>query len=86
MRFFEIVTMIGFLEFQKANCDYAILECGIGGKRDATNIVDEPICSAITSIALDHQAVIGDTVEEISDEKSGVIKKGVPCLVGPTAS
>lgn len=56
VRFFEIVTMVGFLEFQRAKCDYVVLECGLGGKLDATNIIDGPelVISSIASIGLDH--------------------------------
>ena len=64
-----------------------VLECGIGGFLDATNIVtaEELICSTIVSIGYDHMDVLGDTLEEIASEKSGVIKQGAPCVVGPTA-
>lgn len=84
LRFFEIVTMIALLEFERQGCDYAVLECGIGGHLDATNIVDEPVCSIITSLGFDHQDVLGDTLDEIASEKSGVIKRNLPCIVGPT--
>ena len=86
VRFFEIVTIIGFLEFQRHKCDYVVLECGLGGALDATNIIERPelIMTAITSIGLDHQDVLGETKEEISAEKAGIIKAGVPCVVGPT--
>ena len=60
------------------------MECGIGGHLDATNIVDEPVCSIITSLGLDHQDVLGDTLDDIASEKSGVIKRNLPCIVGPT--
>jgi dihydrofolate synthase/folylpolyglutamate synthase len=85
-RFFEILTMMALLEFRRKGCQYAVLECGIGGKLDATNIVDTPVCSAITTIGLDHMDVIGNTKEEISAEKSGVIKSEIPCVIGPTCS
>ena len=87
VRFFEVVTMVGLLLFQRAKVDYVVLECGLGGALDATNIVtaDEVVCSCITSIGYDHMDVLGDTLEEIASEKAGVIKKGVPCVVGPTA-
>lgn len=84
MRFFEIVTMIALLEFREQNCEYAVMECGIGGFLDATNIIDKPLCSTITSIGLDHMDVIGNSIEEIAYEKSGVIKKDIPCVLGPT--
>ena len=84
LRFFEIVTMIALLEFERQGCDYAVLECGIGGHLDATNIVDEPVCSIITSLGFDHTDVLGDSLDEIASEKSGVIKRNLPCIVGPT--
>lgn len=86
MRFFEILTMMAFLEFQAQGCEYAVLECGIGGRLDSTNIVDEPVCSAITTIGHDHMDVIGNTLDEIAFEKAGVIKTGAPCVIGPTCS
>lgn len=63
-----------------------VLECGIGGRLDATNVVESPVCSAITTIGLDHMDVIGDTLEEIAWEKAGVIKHQRPCVIGPTAA
>ena len=86
IRFFEIVTMIGFIEFQRQKCDYVLLECGLGGKLDATNVVIPPdvICSVIVSIGMDHMDVIGDTLEDIAEEKSGIFKTGVPVVLGPT--
>ena len=60
------------------------MECGIGGHLDATNIIDKPICSTITSIGLDHVDVIGNSIHEIAAEKAGVIKNGIPCVLGPT--
>lgn len=60
------------------------MECGIGGKLDATNIIDKPECSVITSIGLDHMDVIGSDEDAIASEKSGVIKAGLPCVIGPT--
>lgn len=86
VRFFEIVTMIGLLEFKRAKCDYVVFECGLGGSLDATNIVNVPelVCSSITSIGLDHMDVLGDSINDIAAEKAGVIKAGAPCVVGPT--
>ena len=60
------------------------MECGIGGHLDATNIIDKPICSTITSIGLAHVDVIGNSIQEIAAEKAGVIKNGIPCVLGPT--
>ena len=86
VRFFEVVTMIGLIEFAAAGCDYVVLECGLGATLDATNIVGSPevICSAITSIGKDHMDVLGDSLEEIALEKSGIVKRGIPCVVGPS--
>ena len=86
VRFFEVVTMIGLIEFAEQGCDYVVLECGLGAFIDATNIVGYPdvVCSTITSIGKDHMDVLGDSLEEIAYEKSGIIKKGVPCVVGPS--
>ena len=78
--------MLAFLEFRKQGCQYAVLECGLGGRKDATNIAERPECSAITSIGLDHIDVMGGTLEEIAYEKPGVIKSGIPCVIGPTCS
>lgn len=86
VRFFEVVTMIGLIEFAKAKCDYVVLECGLGATLDATNIVGLPevICSAITSIGNDHMDVLGNSLEDIAKEKAGIIKSGIPCIVGPS--
>ena len=78
--------MMAFLEFRRQGCDYVVLECGIGGKLDATNIVDSPECSVITSIGHDHMDVIGNSLDEIATEKAGVIKPNRACVLGPTAT
>ncbi len=64
------------------------MECGLGGLLDATNIVEFPevVCSAITSIGMDHMDVLGNSLEEIAFEKAGIIKTNIPCIVGPTCS
>ncbi len=77
---FELITAIAFLYFARNNCDIVVLECGLGGRLDATNIIKTPILSVITGIALDHTAILGDTVEKIAGEKAGIIKKDVPVL------
>ena len=77
---FELITAIAFLYFARNNCDVVVLECGLGGRLDATNIIKTPILSVITGIALDHTAILGNTVEEIAGEKAGIIKNGVPLL------
>ena len=79
---FELITAIGFEYFKRKGCDVVILEAGMGGRLDSTNIIDSPILSVITGIALDHTAFLGNTVEKIAHEKAGIIKKGVPVLFG----
>lgn len=79
---FEIITAIAFLHFARCGCDFVVLEVGLGGRFDATNIIESPILSVITGIALDHTAILGDTVEKIAYEKAGIIKSGRPVLYG----
>ena len=78
---FEFITAMGFLYFLDKNCDVVILETGLGGRFDATNVVKFPLACAITSIGLDHTAILGDTIEKIASEKAGIIKKGTPVFV-----
>jgi dihydrofolate synthase/folylpolyglutamate synthase len=78
--FFEFMTAIAFLKFKKNNVDLAIIETGLGGRLDSTNVV-KPELSIITSISMDHCAILGDTLEEIAAEKAGIIKKETPVLV-----
>ena len=73
---FEFVTAMAFDWFAKNNCDFVVLETGLGGRFDATNVVHGTLCSVITSISLDHTAVLGDTLAKIAYEKSGIIKPG----------
>ena len=77
---FELVTAIAFEYFKRHECDYVVLECGLGGRLDSTNIISTPVLSVITGIALDHTAILGDTVEKIAFEKAGIIKEDVPVL------
>lgn len=77
---FELITALAFLYFARNKCDVVVLECGLGGRLDATNIIKTPILSVITGIALDHTAILGDTVEKIAAEKAGIIKRDVPVL------
>lgn len=77
---FELITAVAFLYFARHKCDVVVLECGLGGRLDATNIIKEPLLSVITGIALDHTAILGDTIEKIAAEKAGIIKAGVPVL------
>ncbi|MBE6596758.1 MAG: bifunctional folylpolyglutamate synthase/dihydrofolate synthase [Ruminococcaceae bacterium] len=79
---FELITAIGFEYFKRKGADVVILEAGMGGRLDSTNIIRSPILSVITGIALDHTAFLGDTVEKIAYEKAGIIKDGRPVLFG----
>ncbi len=74
---FEIETVIGFLEFLEQGCDYVVLEAGLGGREDATNIVENVELAILTSISKDHMGVLGDTVAQIAEQKSGIIKHGI---------
>lgn len=78
---FELQTVLAFMEFKRAECDFVILEVGLGGRYDSTNIIRNPLCSVITSISFDHCAVLGDTIDKIAYEKAGIIKDGVPVVV-----
>jgi len=82
LSFFEISTLLAFCYFEKEKVDYAVIEVGLGGRLDATNIIS-PILSVITSIGLDHCELLGDSIEKIAREKGGIIKKGVPVVIGP---
>ena len=77
---FELVTAIAFSYFAKNKCDIVVLECGLGGRLDSTNIIDTTVLSVITGISLDHTSILGDTVEKIAYEKAGIIKENVPVL------
>jgi dihydrofolate synthase/folylpolyglutamate synthase len=79
--YFEFMTGLAFRHFARRHCDVAVIEVGLGGRQDATNIVD-PELSVITSIGLDHCEMLGDTLEAIAREKGGVIKSGRPVVIG----
>lgn len=79
--FFEFTTAMAFQHFADVGVDVAVLEVGMGGRFDATNVVD-PVATAITTVALDHQEYLGDTITGIAAEKAGVIKAGVPVVAG----
>ncbi|SEN14099.1 dihydrofolate synthase / folylpolyglutamate synthase [Pseudorhodobacter antarcticus] len=81
--FFEATTCAGMLAFARMPADYLLLEVGLGGRLDATNVVDRPALTIITPVSLDHQQYLGDTVALIAAEKAGIIKRGVPVIVGP---
>jgi dihydrofolate synthase/folylpolyglutamate synthase len=82
--FFEVTTAIAFEIFRRARVDVAVLEVGLGGRLDSTNIA-QPIASAITSIDFDHEQYLGNTLAAIAAEKAGVIRRGTPVIVGPVA-
>ena len=77
---FELITAIAMEYFFEEQCDVVVLECGMGGRLDSTNVVENVLLSVITGIALDHTAFLGDTEEAIALEKAGIIKKGIPVL------
>jgi dihydrofolate synthase/folylpolyglutamate synthase len=80
--FFEITTCAAFLAFSRVAADYTLLEVGLGGRLDATNVMT-PKLTVITPVSLDHQQFLGDTVAKIAAEKAGIIKRGVPVIIGP---
>ncbi len=81
--YFEITTCAAYLAFSRVPADYCLLEVGLGGRVDATNVFDRPELCVITPISIDHQQFLGDTLAQIAAEKAGIIKRGVPCVVGP---
>ena len=78
---FEILTAVMFEYFAENNVDYAVIEVGLGGKYDSTNVIKNPLCSVITTIDFDHTERLGDTIEKIAEEKSGIIKPYCPVVV-----
>ena len=81
--FFEITTCAAFLAFARVKADYTLLEVGLGGRLDATNVVEKPVLTVITPVSIDHQQYLGETLAEIAGEKAGILKRGVPCVIGP---
>ena len=81
--FFEITTALAFMYYTKEKTKVVVLETGLGGRLDATNVIGRPAVSVITSIGLEHTRILGDTIEKIALEKGGIIKPGRPVLVGP---
>ncbi|HQU02177.1 MAG TPA: Mur ligase family protein, partial [Acetobacteraceae bacterium] len=79
---FEAITAVGFILFARVPADLCILEVGLGGKFDATNVLPNPAACAITSISMDHMDFLGDDIESIAGEKAGIIKPGVPVVTG----
>lgn len=78
---FEMATALAFKFFEKNNCDIVILETGLGGRWDATNVIEKPICSVLTSIDFDHTKILGETIEKIALEKCGIIKENRPVII-----
>ncbi len=81
--YFEITTCAALLAFARAKADYTLLEVGLGGRLDATNVIEKPAVTVITPISIDHEQFLGNTLAKIAAEKAGIIKRGVPCIVGP---
>jgi dihydrofolate synthase/folylpolyglutamate synthase len=79
--YFEITTAAALLAFSRCPADYLLLEVGLGGRLDATNVVDKPALSVITSVSLDHQQFLGDRISEIAREKAGILKAGIPAVI-----
>jgi dihydrofolate synthase/folylpolyglutamate synthase len=82
---FEITTAAGFLLFSRHPADVLLLEVGLGGRLDATNVIDQPLASVITPVALDHAEYLGENLDQIAAEKAGIIKEHVPVIVGQQA-
>lgn len=81
--YFEITTAAAMLAFARTAADYTLMEVGLGGRVDATNVFDKPELTVITPISIDHEQFLGNTLAKIAAEKAGIIKRGVPCVVGP---
>ncbi len=81
--YFEITTCAALLAFARIPADVTLLEVGLGGRLDATNVVAAPRLTVITPISMDHEQYLGDTLAKIAVEKAGILKRGVPCVVGP---
>jgi dihydrofolate synthase/folylpolyglutamate synthase len=80
--FFEITTAAGLLAFARHPADYVLLEVGLGGRLDATNVIARPAATVITPVDMDHEQYLGDTLGKIAFEKAGILKRGVPALIG----
>lgn len=79
--YFEITTCAALLAFARTSADYTLLEVGLGGRLDATNVIDKPAITVITPVSMDHEQFLGDTLAKIAGEKAGIIKRNVPCVV-----
>lgn len=83
--FFEVTTAAAFLAFSRVPADYTLLEVGLGGRLDATNVITSPRLCVITPVSIDHTQYLGDTLAQIAGEKAGILKRGAPCVVAPQA-
>ena len=83
--FFEITTAIAYLAFSRTSADLALIETGLGGRLDATNVLDAPAVTALTPISLDHQGYLGNELSGIAGEKAAIMRPGVRCIVAPAA-
>jgi len=83
LTFFEYLTLLSFAYFEEKKVDWAVIETGLGGRFDATNVI-YPELSIITNCSLDHTQLLGDTIEAITREKAGIVKEGVPSIIGPS--
>ncbi len=81
--YFEITTAAALLAFARTPADYTLLEVGLGGRLDATNVIARPALTIITPVSIDHEQFLGNTLAKIAAEKAGIIKRGIPCVVGP---
>jgi dihydrofolate synthase / folylpolyglutamate synthase len=81
--YFEITTCAAILAFARTPADHTLLEVGLGGRLDATNIPEKPVLTVITPISIDHEQFLGNTLAKIAAEKAGILKRQVPCIVGP---
>lgn len=81
--YFEITTCAAFLAFSRVKADHTILEVGLGGRLDATNVIEQPALTIITPVSVDHQQYLGETLAEIAGEKAGILKRNTVCIVGP---
>ena len=81
--YFEITTCAALLAFAETPADFTLLEVGLGGRLDATNVIARPKLTVITPVSIDHEQFLGDTLAKIAFEKAGILKRGVPCIVGP---
>jgi len=81
--YFEITTCAALLAMSRAEADYTLLEVGLGGRLDATNVIASPALTVITPVSMDHEGFLGDTLPVIAGEKAGIIKRLVPCVTGP---